>query len=116
MRKFVAVLVAVGALIAVPMSSATAGRFDPPGRQANNCVHPSGVSLNEVFDVPEQFVGPICTGLTAGEHWRTVVNYFGAETADAVYPAGYVPLLPNPIDDVLAKTTIKVVVDGGTKR
>ena len=35
---------------------------------------------------------------------------------DAVYPQGYVPLHANPVDDVLAKTTIKVVIDGGTRR
>ena len=117
MRKLLAMLVAVGALTALPMSAASAGRVDPPGREVNDCVHPSsGVSLNELFDVPEQFVGPICTGLTAGEHWRAITNYFGAEAADAVYPPGYVPLLANPVDDVLVKTTIKVVTDGGTSQ
>jgi hypothetical protein len=46
--------------MAVPMSAGAAGRTDPPGRQTNNCVHPvSGVSLNELFDAPEQFVVPI---------------------------------------------------------
>jgi hypothetical protein len=116
-RKLLAGLVAVVAFSALSMSPASAGRVDPPGRQGNNCVHPfSGVSLNELFDVPEQFVGPICTGLTAGEHWRAIISYFGAETADAVYPPGYVPLHANPIDDVLAKTTIKVVIDGGTRQ
>jgi hypothetical protein len=93
---------------------ATAASGERPTRD-NNCVHPSGVSLNELFDVPEQFVGPICPGLTAGEHWRAITNYFGAETADAVYPPGYVPLHANPIDDFLVKITIKVVIDGGTR-
>jgi hypothetical protein len=117
MRKFLAVLVAVGAMSALPMSTAVAGRVDPPGRQANDCVHPSsGVSLNQLFDVPEQFVGPICTGLTAGEQWRAILGDYEAETADAVYPPGYVPLFANPIDDVLGKTTIKVVIDGGTRQ
>ena len=109
-------LVAMAALATVAVSPAAAGRADPPGRQTNNCVHPtSGISLNELFNAPEQFVGPICTGLSAGEHWRAITNWYAAETADAVYPPGYVPLYANPIDDVLAKATIKVVVDGGTK-
>src|SRR5215217_265513 len=114
MRKLLAGLVAVMALSALSIAPAVAGRVDPPGRQANNCVHPtSGVSLNELFDVPEQFVGPICTGLSAGEHWRAIVGDYEAETADAVYPPGYVPLYANPIDDILAKTTINVVIDLG---
>ena len=96
------------------LSGGAAGASGPKPTRENNCVHPSGVSLNELFDVPEQFVGPICPGLTAGEHWRAITNYFAAETADAVYPPGYVPLHANPIDDFLAKITIKVVVDGGT--
>lgn len=84
----------------------------------NNCVHPSsGISLNELFSVPEQFVHPICGGgLTAGEHWRPVWSYFGADGANAVYPQGYVPLYPNPMDDILAKVTIMVVIDGGTSQ
>jgi hypothetical protein len=44
------------------------------------------------------------------------MNYFGADASDAVYPQGYVPLHANPVDDILAKVTIKVVIDGGTSR
>ncbi|HET7712835.1 MAG TPA: hypothetical protein VFL80_12955, partial [Thermoanaerobaculia bacterium] len=84
----------------------------------NNCVHPvSRISLNELFGVPEQFVHPalICENrLTAGEHWRGLWSYFGADASDAVYPPDYVPLHANPIDDILAKVTIEVVIDGGT--
>jgi hypothetical protein len=97
-------------LVAMPPASAG------PTRD-NNCVHPSsGVSLNELFGVPEQFVSLICEGLTAGEHWRPVVSYFGADASDAVYPQGYVPLHANPVDDFLAKITLKVVIDGGTSQ
>ena len=88
----------------------------PGPKPTTACIRSSGVSLNALFGVPEQFVGPICTGLTAGEHWRPISSYFGAETADAVYPPGYVPLHANPIDDVLAKITIKVVIDRGTSQ
>ena len=117
MRKILAGLAAVVALGALSIGPAIAARADPPGRHANNCVHPSsGISLNELFHATEQFVGPICTGLTAGEHWRAIVGDYEAETANAVYPPGYVPLYANPVDDVLAKTTIKVVVDGGTRQ
>jgi hypothetical protein len=45
-----------------------------------------------------------------------VLFYFGADGSDAVYPPGYVPLDANPVDDILAKVTVKVVIDGGTSR
>ncbi|MFI5627113.1 hypothetical protein ACIA03_26890 [Nocardioides sp. NPDC051685] len=61
-------------------------------------------------------MNPVCEGLTAGEHWRPTNSYFGAEAADAVYPPGYVPLHAYPVDDVLAKLTVKVVIDGGTSQ
>jgi hypothetical protein len=112
LARCIALAASLTASLVVADPSAGSGK---PTRD-NNCVHPSGVSFNELFDVPEQFVNPVCTGLTAGEHWRPTTSYFGAEIADAVYPPGYVPLHANPVDDVLAKTTIKVVIDGGTSQ
>ncbi len=115
--KALARSVALGVAVAASLVLAAAPANGALPTRDNNCIHPSsGVSFNELFDVPEQFVNPDCTGLTAGEHWRPTSAYFGAETADAVYPPGYVPLHANPVDDVLAKTTIKVVIDGGTKQ
>jgi hypothetical protein len=111
------IAVAVAALMTLPMNPASAGRIDPPGRQANDCVHPSGVSFNELFAVPEQFWNFICTDLSAGEHWRPTAAWTFAEGADAIYPPGYAPLYANPLDDWLAKVvTIKMVIDGGTNR
>ena len=112
LRRAIAVAAAVTALLALAVHPASAAR---PTRD-NNCVHPSGVSLNELFGVPEQFVLPFCEGFTAGEHWRPAMNYFGADGSDAVYPPGYVPLHPNPVDDILAKVTVNVVIDGGTRQ
>ncbi len=113
LRRAVAVAAAVTASLAVAVPAASAAR---PTRE-NNCVHPlSGVSFNELFGVPEQFALPFCEGFTTGEHWRPAMNYFGADGSDAVYPPGYVPLHPNPVDDILAKVTVKVVVDGGTRQ
>jgi len=95
--------------LAVPPASA-----DLPNEE-NNCAHPvTGVNLNELFGVSEQLVAA-CGGPTVGEYWRPYVGYFGAEASDAVYPPGYVPQHASPVDDVLAKTSIKVVVDGGTR-
>jgi hypothetical protein len=109
--KVIVLALVVAALLAwaSPATSSTRPTRD------NNCVHPfSGVSLNELFGVPEQFVGPVCPGLTAGEHWRPIQGWFAAETEDAVYPPGYTPQLADPILDALAKLTIKMVIDGGT--
>ncbi len=113
LRRAVAAAGAVTASLALAVFPASAAQ---PTRD-NNCVHPSsGVSLNELFGVPEQFVNRICEGLTAGEHWRPTLSYFGADASDAVYPQGYVPLHANPVDDILAKVTVKVVIDGGTSQ
>ena len=113
LRRAVAVAAAVTASLAVAAPPATAGL---PTRD-NNCLHPvSGISFNAFFGVPEQFALPFCDGFTAGEHWRAITNYFGAEAADAVYPPGYVPLYPSPVDDILAKVKVRVVVDGGTRQ
>jgi hypothetical protein len=56
----------------------------------------------------------VCSGLTAGEHWRPSAIYTGAAAADAIYPPAYTPLHAEPVDDFLSKLTITVVVDGGT--
>ena len=40
------------------LSGGAAGASGQKPTRDNNCIHPSGVSLNELFDVPEQFVGP----------------------------------------------------------
>jgi hypothetical protein len=109
-------VVAAGAVTAslalvVPPASAALPTRD------NNCVlESSGVSFNELFGVPEQFVNPVCDDLTAGEHWRPTMFYFGADGSDAVYPPGYVPLHADPVDDFLAKAIVKVVIDGGTSQ
>jgi hypothetical protein len=109
-RAVAAGAVTASLALAVPPASAAGPTRD------NNCVHPvSGVNLNELFGVPEQLVAA-CGGPTVGEHWRPFVAYFGAEASDAVYPPGYVPLHANPVDDILAKITIKVVTDGGTSQ
>ena len=54
--------------------------------------------------------------LSAGEHWRPFVTWIAGDGVDSVYPAGYVPLRPLPIEDFVAKLTVKVVTDGGTPK
>jgi hypothetical protein len=116
-RALVALAAAVAASLAVGAGSAAAGRVDPPGhKDANQCFWPSGVDVNQLFGVPEQFHHFLyCTeDLSAGEHWRPFVTWITGDGVDSVYPAGYVPLRPLPIEDFVAKLTVKVVTDGGT--
>ena len=117
-RRVLSTLLLIAALSAVVVSPVSAGRVDPPGRQANDCVHPSGVSFNQLFGVPEQWWNAVCpANLSVGEHWRPLVAWTFSEEADAIYPADYTPLHANPLDDWLAKVTaIKMVIDGGTKQ
>jgi hypothetical protein len=71
-RALVALAAAVAAFLAVGASGASAGRVDPPGHQdSNHCFwFFSGVDLNELYGVPEQFHHFLsCSGhLSAGEH------------------------------------------------
>ena len=115
-RRALVVLTAVfAASLAVGAGSASAGRVDPPGRQdANHCFFFTGVDLNDLFGVPEQFRDFLCREVSAGEHWRPFVPWITDDGVDSVYPAGYVPLRPLPIEDFVAKLTVKVVTDGGT--
>ena len=97
-RALVAMAAAVATSLAVGAGGASAGRVDPPGHQdANHCFWFSGVDLNELFGVPEQFHHFLCRELSAGEHWRPFVSWITDDGVDSVYPAGYVPLRPLPL-------------------
>ena len=114
-RALVALAAVVAASVAVGAGSASARRADPPGhKDANQCLWFSGVDVNELFGVPDQFHHSfLCKGeLSAGEHWRPFVSWIAGDGVDSVYPAGYVPLRPLPIEDFVAKLTVKVVTDG----
>ena len=116
-RALVALAAVAAGSLAVGAGDASAGRVDPPGhRDANHCVFFSGVDLNELFGVPEQFHNFLCREVSAGEHWRPFVPWFTGDGVDSVYPAGYVPLRPLPIEDFVAKLTVRVVTDGGTRQ
>ncbi len=117
-RALVALAAVVAASLAVGAGSASAGRVDPPGHQdTNHCFWFSGVDVNELFGVPEQFHHfLVCRELSAGEYWRPFVSWIAGDGVDSVYPAGYVPLRPLPIEDFVAKLTVNVVTDGGTPK
>ncbi len=88
-------------------------RIDPLGSHCNNGF---GVDLNVLFGVPEQFVHGACTTITAGSTWRPLRIWYMNTAFDAV-PPGFVPAGETPLEDFLVKvTSVKVVIDGGTKR
>ena len=108
----------LAASLAFGAGTASAGRDDPPGNpDANHCVNQFGVDLNELYGISDQFRNRDCQAVTAGEHW--VLGPFVWIVDDGVgslYPDGYVPVSPNPIDDFAAKlVAVKVVVDGKTQ-
>ena len=60
-RAFIALAAVFAASLAVGAGGASARRVDPPGRQdANHCFFFTGVDLNDLFGVPEQFRDFLC--------------------------------------------------------
>src|SRR5262245_24804215 len=106
-------------LAIVPTIASAAGRIDPPGHDdANHCMNAFDVDLNELYGVSDQFRNFDCRAVSAGEHWVIgplvwIVN----DGANSIYPSGYTPSELEPIDDFAAKlASVRVVVDGGTKK
>ncbi len=118
MRCFAAVaalLTCVATSLLFGIGTASAGRDDPPGdRDANHCVNSLGVDLNELYGISDQFRNRDCQVVSAGEHWVLgPIVWIVDDGVGSLYPASYVPLSPNPIDDFTAKLVeVKVVVDG----
>ncbi|MFJ3309916.1 hypothetical protein ACIPSA_44340 [Streptomyces sp. NPDC086549] len=86
---------------------------------ANACVF-EGVNLNEFLGVRERLIGPPpCREAFVGEKWvRTFPSWGTAPSAvGAVYPPGYVPSRPNPMDDFVSKFQgVRIVQDIGTRQ
>ncbi|MCX2180811.1 hypothetical protein KV205_09755 [Streptomyces sp. SKN60] len=79
-----------------------------------------GRDQNDFLDVTQRLIGPPpCREAFVGERWvRTFPSWGTAPSAEgAVYPAGYTPQRPAPMDDFLAKFRgVRVVNDIGTVR
>jgi len=105
----------VTASVELGVGEASAGRPDPPGHtDANHCVNRFGVDYNDLYEVSDQFRTFECRVVSAGERWVPLLTWITNDT-DIVYPPGYVPTLPAPSDDFLAKLiAVKVVIDRGT--
>jgi hypothetical protein len=106
----------VSASLVMAAGGASADRPDPPGHiDANHCVNSFGVDLNDLYGVSDQFRTFECRVISAGERWVPLLTWVTNDT-NLVYPPGYVPSLPAPIDDFLAKlVAVEVVIDGGTR-
>jgi hypothetical protein len=114
----IVVLAVLAATSWVGVTGASAGRLDPPGhRDANHCVNPAGVDLNELYGVSTQFFSAFCQGITAGESSIRLFAWFTDDGVDSVYPDGYLPSRPAPLDDFVAKlVSAKIMIDGGTSQ
>lgn len=115
MTRIISSIAVIAATMTLGVSVASAGRVDPPGhRSGNHCVNFDGVDFNVLYGISDQFIArPGCLQATAGEHWLRPTFWSVAGT-NYVFPVGYVPSRPTPMEDFLSKTTVKVVVDGGT--
>jgi hypothetical protein len=104
----------LAASLVFAVGTASAGRDDPPGQDANHCVNSFGVDLNELYGVSDQFRNFSCQVVSAGEHWVLgPLTWIVDDGVASLYPDGYVPVSPNPIDDFAAKlVAVEVVVDG----
>ncbi|MFK0203355.1 hypothetical protein [Streptomyces lavendulae] len=89
-----------------------------PSGTANHCLDPEGTDLNALLSIREQIVGPpACRVAVAMKPWISAFPSWGtaADAAGAVYPAGYTPSLPKPMDDFILKFLgVRIVQDIGT--
>ncbi|MFG2821403.1 hypothetical protein ACGFX4_18490 [Kitasatospora sp. NPDC048365] len=110
-----AVTVALAALCAV----GGAGTAEAVPTPEHHCVS-EGVDLNAYLGISERIIGPPgCREALAGERWVRFAPPWGTAPSaqGTVYPAGYTPSRPAPMDDFLAKFQgIRVVQDIGTPR
>ena len=108
----VAILLAIASL---PAGDLSAGRLDPPGHEdANRCINDFGVDLNALYGVSAQMQTADCRQQTAGEQWVVPLGWIVNTGVGSVYPTGYQPSSPFPIEDFASKlVAVKVVVDGG---
>ncbi|MGW0628457.1 hypothetical protein [Streptomyces sp. NPDC002758] len=79
-----------------------------------------GVNLNEFLGVTQRLIGPPpCRSAFVGEQWvRTFPSRGTAPSAQGtVYPPGYMPAHPAPMDDFTSKFLgVRVVNDIGTRQ
>lgn len=95
-------------------------------REENHCSTPFGgaqggdlIDLNQLTGRDEAFVHPrYCRTIEAGESWilgRGCIAFWSVSAGTGIYPELYVPSAATPLEDLLSKLTIKLVVDPGTR-
>lgn len=100
------------ALAALVMAIAPSGAS--AAKEGNHCISPSGVDVNELWEVTEAIVAPFCTEIEVGQRWRVAQAWFMNLTFKKV-PKGFVPAGSTPLEDFVAKFVgVKYVVDPGT--
>ncbi|MGW0395922.1 hypothetical protein ACWDYJ_34690 [Streptomyces sp. NPDC003042] len=82
------------------------------------CLSPEGIDLNALLSIREPIIGPpACRVALAKKPWVRTFPSWGtaADAATAVYPAGYTPSLPKPMDDFILKFLgVRITQDIGT--
>ncbi|MGW4755527.1 hypothetical protein [Streptomyces chartreusis] len=114
----------IGAALITVLAATSGGtaqaqtRAVPPAD--HNCLSPDGTNLNTFLGISERIIGPpACREAFAGEQWVRTFSSWGTapSSVGAVYPAGYTPARPNPMDDFTSKFLgVRVVNDIGTPR
>jgi hypothetical protein len=104
-RRQLSCLVATGLLIAAIAGERTsAGRLDSPGHEdGNRCLNEFGIDLNQLYGVTAQMQTGGCRQQTAGEQWVVPLWWIVHTGNGSVYPPGYTPSSPQPIQDFAAK-------------
>jgi hypothetical protein len=96
--------------------------FDPASdTEGNHCLTPSGVDLNTLLGVSEQILfsagRTFCLSVSSGEFYIPFSVLWNVNSAEGipgfplVYPEGYTPAKPAPIDDFISKASIEYIVD-----
>ncbi|MGW0751722.1 hypothetical protein [Streptomyces sp. NPDC002587] len=98
--------------------TAAPGAAPAPSNGTEHCLSPEGVDINALLSIREQIIGPPnCRVAVAWKPWVRAFPSWGtaADSATAVYPAGYTPSLPKPMDDFILKFLgVRVTQDIGT--
>jgi len=99
-RRWCGLAFALALLVAGMGLGTTTASAEP--KEANQCILPNGVDLNELYGVSEQIVTPFCTQADAGRHWTISVAWLMPTSFESV-PAGFEPAGDTPLGDFLAK-------------
>src|SRR5262245_61319479 len=93
--------------------------FNPASdTEGNHCINRFGADVNAALGVSEQILLPGCLTVNSGEFYIPYSGFWNVNSVDGVsgfplvYPEGYVPAKPAPVDDLISKTSLKYVVDG----